>query len=150
MQSTLRLLRLIAGAQADQRREVLEALLDAFGGEPGGLSLVPDCFDSGLLSLEEIQAALPTLYPRALVEDSVAAAIHRGAALMSHGEWTELVGLPREDAAGSAAAQPCQPSRRLLWSSARKWPSTARRRRTLQRFLQKYFKGVKSIAITNE
>lgn len=75
----------------EQVKAVAVAVASTFSMEHMGLGRVKDFFLSGLLSLEEIQAALPQLVPRGLVEDSVTRIIICGAPLLTAEEWSELV-----------------------------------------------------------
>lgn len=75
----------------EQMLAVAEAVATTFCMEQTGLGRVKDFFLTGLLSLEEIQMALPRLVPHGLVEDAVARIIERGSPLLTTQEWQELV-----------------------------------------------------------
>jgi len=71
--------------------DVAEAVATAFCMEPTGLEHVKDFFLCGLLSLEEIQAALPFHAAERLVEEAVSRIIRAGAEHFTMREWQSLV-----------------------------------------------------------
>jgi len=75
----------------EQTEAVAQAVATTFCMDRTGLDKVKDYFLCGLISLEEIQRALPKLVPHGLVEDAVARIIRRGAPLFSMEEWEALV-----------------------------------------------------------
>jgi len=56
-----------------------------------GLDSVKDFFHTGLLSIEEVQIALPWLVPLQLVEKAVLRVIHDGAHMLTWEDWKNLV-----------------------------------------------------------
>jgi len=77
-----------SGAQTDA---VAEAVARTFSMEKTGLNRVRDFFLCGLVSLEEIQMALPSLVPHFLVEDAVARIVRMGAPQFTDEEWNKLI-----------------------------------------------------------
>jgi len=71
--------------------QVAAAVASIFSIEQLGLDAVKDFFLCGLLSIEEIQIALPWLVPLRLVEKAVVRVIRDGAAMMTWEEWSNLV-----------------------------------------------------------
>jgi len=71
--------------------EVAQAISFAFCMEQTGLERVKDFFLCGLLSIEEIQVALPQLYAETLVEEAVMKIIRTGAERFTPREWQTLV-----------------------------------------------------------
>jgi len=90
----------IARFTREQSDAVAEAVAATFATDKGGPDLIKDFFLSGLVSLEEIQAALPKLIAYRLVEDAVARIIRAAAPLFSVEEWEELVVSLRMHSAG--------------------------------------------------
>ncbi|CAE8707823.1 unnamed protein product, partial [Polarella glacialis] len=82
--------------QPEHRLAVAQAVATIFCLPHTGLFRVKDFFVSGLISVEEIQRALPRLVPQTLVEDAIARIIRRAAPLFSQEEWRELVVVPRK------------------------------------------------------
>lgn len=71
--------------------QVAEAIAEAFCLEQTGLERVKDFFLCGLLSLEEIQAALPFFVSDGVVEEAVKRIIRVGSAYFAPREWQTLV-----------------------------------------------------------
>lgn len=94
-------------------RELAEAVASVFAMEQTGLERAKDFFLCGLISLEEIQAALPRLLPERLVEDAVMRVIRRGSEHFTTREWQTLVVslrvAPEAELAAGAAEQPAEP-----------------------------------------
>lgn len=88
----------------EQTRAVAEAVVTTFCLDQTGLGRVKDCYFTGLLSMEEIQRALPSLVPHALVEDAVVHILRVGGASLSTSDWQDLVfGVRTAEACGHAA-----------------------------------------------
>jgi len=83
---------------------VAQAVAATFSAERTGVDHVRDFFDCGLISVEEIQRALPQLVPCMLVEDAVSLIIRRAAPRFSPEEWEQLVVTLRKTAASPTAA----------------------------------------------
>eukprot|EP00928_Gymnodinium_smaydae_P078398 TRINITY_DN6230_c0_g1_i1.p1 TRINITY_DN6230_c0_g1~~TRINITY_DN6230_c0_g1_i1.p1 ORF type:complete len:1045 (-),score=188.38 TRINITY_DN6230_c0_g1_i1:192-3326(-) len=75
----------------EQRNAVAVAIATTFSLPQTGLGKVKDFYLTGLLSLEEIQRALPKLVPRGLVEEAIVQIIRVGASYFEHSEWQDLV-----------------------------------------------------------
>lgn len=75
----------------EQTDAVAEAVATTFSMEKTGLNRVRDFFLCGLVSLEEIQMALPRLVPHFLVEDAVARIVRMGAPQFTDEEWNKLI-----------------------------------------------------------
>lgn len=75
----------------EQVQAVAEVTASTFANDKTGAGRVKDPFICGLLSLEEIQAALPQLMPKRLIEEAVARIIVVGAPLFTNEEWYDLV-----------------------------------------------------------
>lgn len=71
--------------------DLAEHIASAFCMEQTGLDRVKDFFLCGLLSLEEIQVALPHLASDALVEEAVVRVIRTGSRHFTQREWQTLV-----------------------------------------------------------
>lgn len=76
---------------AEQTEAVAKAVATTFCMDMTGLEKVKDFFLCGLITLEEIQRALPKLVPQALVEDAVTRIIRRGAPHFTTEDWQGLV-----------------------------------------------------------
>ncbi|CAK0845090.1 unnamed protein product [Prorocentrum cordatum] len=76
--------------------QVAQAIATTFCNWRAGLELVKDFWMSGLLSLEEIQTALPFLVRHTQVEDAALRVIRVGATLFTPQEWHTMVRVPRE------------------------------------------------------
>lgn len=106
--------------KAEHRQAATEAVATCFALDSTGLLRNKDFFVSGLVSLEEIQRALPQLVPQALVEDAVSRIIRRAAPHFSQQEWHDLVVVlqesiraasrRREEAAAEDPADPPAPA----------------------------------------
>eukprot|EP00930_Biecheleria_cincta_P032827 TRINITY_DN22754_c0_g1_i4.p1 TRINITY_DN22754_c0_g1~~TRINITY_DN22754_c0_g1_i4.p1 ORF type:complete len:940 (+),score=163.43 TRINITY_DN22754_c0_g1_i4:132-2951(+) len=81
---------------AEHRQAATEAVATCFALDTTGLLRNKDFFVSGLVSLEEIQRALPKLLPQALVEDAVSRIIRQAVPHFSQQEWHDLVVMVRE------------------------------------------------------
>lgn len=87
-----------------QIESVAKAVAATFCMDRTGSDRVKDFFLSGLLSLEEVQRALPKLVPYALVEDAVALIVRCAAPVFTPEEWEELVVTLRNLAARAASS----------------------------------------------
>eukprot|EP00747_Dinoflagellata_sp_TGD_P184532 gnl/TRDRNA2_/TRDRNA2_40215_c0_seq1.p1 gnl/TRDRNA2_/TRDRNA2_40215_c0~~gnl/TRDRNA2_/TRDRNA2_40215_c0_seq1.p1 ORF type:complete len:870 (-),score=152.57 gnl/TRDRNA2_/TRDRNA2_40215_c0_seq1:57-2666(-) len=76
---------------SEQTLTCAQAVATIFCMEKTGIDRIKDFFASGLISLEEIQTALPRLMPHALVEEAVVRIIRLGGPLLSAKEWADLV-----------------------------------------------------------
>jgi len=74
-----------------QVAQVAAAVSSIFSVEQLGLDSVKDFFHTGLLSIEEVQIALPWLVPLKLVEKAVLRVIHDGAHMLTWEDWKNLV-----------------------------------------------------------
>lgn len=81
---------------AEHWQAATEVVAQCFSLDTTGLHRNKDFFVSGLVSLEEIQRALPKLVPQALVEDAVTRIIRRAAPHFSQQEWHDLVVVVQE------------------------------------------------------
>eukprot|EP00747_Dinoflagellata_sp_TGD_P208095 gnl/TRDRNA2_/TRDRNA2_81613_c0_seq1.p1 gnl/TRDRNA2_/TRDRNA2_81613_c0~~gnl/TRDRNA2_/TRDRNA2_81613_c0_seq1.p1 ORF type:complete len:861 (+),score=115.20 gnl/TRDRNA2_/TRDRNA2_81613_c0_seq1:93-2675(+) len=88
--------------------QVAEMVANVFAVEHTGMELVKDWFLSGLLSLEEIQAALPRILPQSLVEDAVMRIIRAGLTKFTDHEWEALVLCPRNPEGCSSIPEDCK------------------------------------------
>jgi hypothetical protein len=71
--------------------EVAQNIAAIFSLDQTGLDHVKDFFLCGLLSLEEIQVALPSLVPQNLVDEAVMMIIRKSANFFTTREWNKLV-----------------------------------------------------------
>jgi len=72
-------------------REVADMVASVFSMEQTGQERIKDYFLCGLISLEQIQAALPVLVPDTLVEQAVTAIMRIGTSRFTAREWAVLV-----------------------------------------------------------
>lgn len=77
-------------------KQVAQAIASTFAAGQVGLEGIQDFWLSGLVSLEEIQLALPFLVKHSMVEDAVLRIIRTGAAALTQQEWRILVHDVRE------------------------------------------------------
>jgi len=75
----------------EQSLQVAQAVATIFCMERTGLDRIKDFFMTGLVSLEEIQAALPRLMPYTLVEEAVLRIIRGGGAHFTNQDWQDFV-----------------------------------------------------------
>jgi len=71
--------------------QIAEALALTFCAHKTGIGAVKDFFLTGLLSLEELQAAMPISVPNSALEEAVTLIVDAGSAFLSDDEWQELV-----------------------------------------------------------
>lgn len=98
------------GFTTEQSEAVAEAVAATFATQKTGLDRVKDFFLTGLVSVEEIQMALPNLFPVRLVEDAAAHIIQAAAPLFTPEEWQDLVISVRTLSATALeeGGEPCQ------------------------------------------
>jgi len=71
--------------------QIAEALAMTFCVNKTGIGAVKDFFLSGLLSIEELQAALPLIVPHSAIEEAASLIIDTSSAYLTDDEWQELV-----------------------------------------------------------
>jgi len=75
--------------------QVAQEVASIFSNSQTGLDQVKDFFLCGLISLEEIQIALPNLVPQALVDEAIMKIIRTSSRHFTRHEWDKLVTLVR-------------------------------------------------------
>eukprot|EP00747_Dinoflagellata_sp_TGD_P215370 gnl/TRDRNA2_/TRDRNA2_88076_c0_seq1.p1 gnl/TRDRNA2_/TRDRNA2_88076_c0~~gnl/TRDRNA2_/TRDRNA2_88076_c0_seq1.p1 ORF type:complete len:802 (+),score=98.24 gnl/TRDRNA2_/TRDRNA2_88076_c0_seq1:42-2447(+) len=91
--------------------EVADLVASIFSAESTGIDQVKDWYLTGLLSLEEIQASLPMIYPHSLVDEAAMRIVRIGLRYFTEREWSTLVicvrpeAVPLMQAASEAEAQ---------------------------------------------
>jgi len=101
----------------EQAMSIAQAVANLFSLSRTGVDRMRDFFLCGLISVEEVQTALPRLLPHGIVEDAIVRIIRRGAPLLEPQEWQNLVlGVRTREACGLAplGTPPSSP-----WRSAR-------------------------------
>lgn len=83
----------------EQTEAVAKIIATTFSVDSTGLEIIKDFFLCGLISVEEIQRALPKLVPSALVQDAVTRIIRCGAPMILSEDWDSLVVTMRSGAA---------------------------------------------------
>jgi len=71
--------------------QVAQQIANVFASSQSGLDQVKDFFLCGLVSLEEIQIALPRLVPQSLVDEAIMKIIRESAGQFTRHEWDKLV-----------------------------------------------------------
>jgi len=99
--------------------EVAQSIAGTFSTTALGLDHVKDFFLCGLLSLEEIQVALPRLVPQSLVEEAIMKIIRKSATYFTQREWHKLVTSVRMHPEGEVSTRQREPEQPTLESPPR-------------------------------